>query len=635
MRKKPQDLGLSDALGAVILISVVALGITIGAAAFLSQQNIQKVPAVSAEITTYTDGIQVYHAGGDTIRKDAVAFMMNSVDKKDYFIHRDGSGWSTWSTGESLYYNTTGQTVPPTLELVFKYIGGSGQTGISFAIPPPLEGIFLHLPPTGPVTVVPTSTSTTSPTPVANFYAIPLSGASPLLVQFTDTSTNSPVSWSWNFGDGGTSTLQSPPYTYTTAGTYTVTLTATNSGGSNTVTKTNYITVNPPAPVASFTGTPLSGTAPLPVTFTDTSTNNPTVWSWSFRNITPGNNTIVEFSTLQNPMMTFGAGNFSIVLNAGNSGGFNTSSQVTLVNVSRLSSPYSYYRDISVTNSPAIANYQMMVTVPYDAHMKTDFGDIRFMGTDGTTSYDYWMEKKTDGTSAVFWVNVPTASTTTFRMYYGNSTLTTTSDGTKTFEFFDDFSGNLNKWVVEKTVGGYPRIESGYLAAGGGFPSGTFGHTSLGSSPVYNVFQDGVIEFKHQNSVDGICEVAVRGNFALNRGYKGRWDARLPGVEELFYRPPYTSAGWTGIPGGVPTPTVTRWVTPGPWHEGKLVVHGNVMELSDNGIYKGSVTDNTYASAGEIALQNHYGSYTNFDDVRVRKYAAPEPTTSIGIEITV
>ena len=59
------------------------------------------------------------------------------------------------------------------------------------------------------------------------------------------------------------------------------------------------------------------------------------------------------------------------------------------------------------------------------------------------------------------------------------------------------------------------------------------------------------------------------------------------------------------------------------------------MDLSDDGSFKGTVTDNTYASAGEIALQNHYGSYTNFDDVRVRKYAAPEPTTSIGIEITV
>ena len=35
-------------------------------------------------------------------------------------------------------------------------------------------------------------------------------------------------------------------------------------------------------PVASFTGTPTSGTAPLPVQFTDTSTGSPTGWSWFF-----------------------------------------------------------------------------------------------------------------------------------------------------------------------------------------------------------------------------------------------------------------------------------------------------------------------------------------------------------------
>ena len=187
----------------------------------------------------------------------------------------------------------------------------------------------------------------------------------------------------------------------------------------------------------------------------------------------------------------------------------------------------------------------MKVDVPYNIHMNADFGDIRFIGTDGTTVYDYWMETKTDGVSAVFWVEVPTASTATFRMYYGNSSLTTISDGTKTFDFFDDFSGSLSKWTVEKTSGVYPRIESGYLRAGGGTTTGIYGHTSLGSSVTYSGFQNGIIEFKHQHSADAIGEVAFRGNFAGNTGYKGRWDARTTGAEQVFYRPPYS--GWAGI----------------------------------------------------------------------------------------
>jgi len=120
--------------------------------------------------------------------------------------------------------------------------------------------------------------------PVAEFSATPLNGDAPLFVNFTDQSTNAPSSWSWTFGDGGTSTDQNPSHDYTTPGVYTVVLTATNSAGSDDETKNDYITVTTAVvtPVAEFSATPLSGTAPLFVNFTDLSTNTPTSWSWTF-----------------------------------------------------------------------------------------------------------------------------------------------------------------------------------------------------------------------------------------------------------------------------------------------------------------------------------------------------------------
>jgi PKD repeat protein len=42
------------------------------------------------------------------------------------------------------------------------------------------------------------------------------------------------------------------------------------------------IAPQPVAPVASFTATPPTGNAPLSVSFTDTSSGNPTVWAWDF-----------------------------------------------------------------------------------------------------------------------------------------------------------------------------------------------------------------------------------------------------------------------------------------------------------------------------------------------------------------
>jgi len=162
----------------------------------------------------------------------------------------------------------------------------------------------------------------TPPVPVANFTGTPTTGPAPLSVSFTDTSTGSPSSWIWMFGDmgaGNTSTLQNPIHTYMSAGTYSVNLTVTNAGGSNTLIKTNYITVVTP-PVANFTGTPLSGPAPLLVVFTDTSTGSPMDWNWTFGDIGAGNT-----SAVQNPSHTYTtAGTYSVNLTVTNAGGSNS-----------------------------------------------------------------------------------------------------------------------------------------------------------------------------------------------------------------------------------------------------------------------------------------------------------------------
>ena len=88
-----------------------------------------------------------------------------------------------------------------------------------------------------------TINTASSPPPAASFSGTPVNGKSPMKVQFTDTSTGNPTSWTWDFGDGTTSTLRHPSHDYTTNGRYTVRLTVRNAGGSSTTTKTNYIKV--------------------------------------------------------------------------------------------------------------------------------------------------------------------------------------------------------------------------------------------------------------------------------------------------------------------------------------------------------------------------------------------------------
>ncbi|MHC4779496.1 MAG: PKD domain-containing protein, partial [Planctomycetota bacterium] len=107
-------------------------------------------------------------------------------------------------------------------------------------------------------------------------------------------------------------------------GTYTVSLTVTGPGGSDTVTKTDIVVVEsgspppPPPPTGSiqalFSGSPLTGSAPLQVAFTDLSTCTGAIgsWAWDFGD---GNS-----SSQQDPVHTYtSAGTYtaSLVVTSG------------------------------------------------------------------------------------------------------------------------------------------------------------------------------------------------------------------------------------------------------------------------------------------------------------------------------
>ena len=116
--------------------------------------------------------------------------------------------------------------------------------------------------------------------PAAAFTATPSSGAAPLAVTFSDVSTGTVTARAWNFGDGSTASTSVVAKTYANPGSYTATLTVSNAKGKSSASRT--ITVNPAVPVAAFSGTPLTGTAPLTVNFTNRSTGAYTSSAWQF-----------------------------------------------------------------------------------------------------------------------------------------------------------------------------------------------------------------------------------------------------------------------------------------------------------------------------------------------------------------
>jgi len=229
-------------VGAIILIVIIAGGIALLNVIIFSQPQPQKIPVMSAEIINTTTELYLKHDGGDTLQRGEFKILVDGQDKTAAF-----GDPATWSIGQTLEYSGYDpKNIPDTIQIV--YTGGSyGQTIEQLWVKPPT----LTSSPTTSTTTTASPTATPVPAPVANFTGAPLTGTSPLTVQFTDLSTNSPTSWIWNFGDGNFTgnTTQNPTHIYTSIGTYTVTLNATNAAGSNTLTRTNYVNVT----ISNFT----------------------------------------------------------------------------------------------------------------------------------------------------------------------------------------------------------------------------------------------------------------------------------------------------------------------------------------------------------------------------------------------
>jgi PKD repeat protein len=142
-------------------------------------------------------------------------------------------------------------------------------------------------------------------------------------VQFADTSSGNPTSWSWSFGDGSTSALKNPSHSFGREGAYLVSLISTGGNGSKQASKTITV-VSMSVLTSAFTFTPALPSVGQSVQFMDASTGSPTSWSWSF-----GDGTT---STAQNPSHAYAAeGVKTVTLTVTNSSGSNTSARSVTV----------------------------------------------------------------------------------------------------------------------------------------------------------------------------------------------------------------------------------------------------------------------------------------------------------------
>ncbi len=305
-------------------------------------------------------------------------------------------------------------------------------------------------------------------------------------------------------------------------------------------------------------------------------------------------------------------------------------------------SGWDYRKPITVSNEGSqLTDYQVKIDVDYvSGHMQSDFGDMRFTGSDGTTSLSYWIEKYTPSSSATVWVkipNVPSGNSTVY-MYYGNASASSESSGDDTFiDFMDhDDASSWNTTGSSTTVtdeGTYMYFNSSGNT--GTVVSPTF---SAGSETIY-IYQD---KFEIAHNLDSSHAIATYLFDSGNNAIILNWRGANTQSYNLYYNrlsgSPYYSAQYQKIYD--PMSKDTKYIH-------KMIIN-DATDKVDYYCYDesynllGNKTDNNFYSAGSQVNKLKLSDGTGADlEIKykvyyylIRKYASPEPTYLIGSEET-
>lgn len=155
-------------------------------------------------------------------------------------------------------------------------------------------------------------------TVVSTFTADATTGVVPFTATFTNTSTKY-VDISWNFGDGTTATGNVVSHTFTGTGSFTASMTASSNGvdvGSSQIFSSSLATVTP-----SFIATPLTGSTPLTVQFTNTSTTTSTesptyLWLFGTGSLTQSFTEQASSSAVSPSFTYWNSGSYTVTLQA-------------------------------------------------------------------------------------------------------------------------------------------------------------------------------------------------------------------------------------------------------------------------------------------------------------------------------
>ncbi|MDH7509435.1 MAG: PKD domain-containing protein [Methanolinea sp.] len=217
MRKDEKfNAGISELIGAILLVGLVITAMAIVAVVVLSNPPPEEIPHLSALASNTSNAILLYHNGGDELKEDLTIVSINNGPEvphsKITLRNEDGTSESAtwditktpWTMGKALVIDTT-PDLPQSVTIVYK--GTTSQqlilttsfipgTGIGRPTTTATQTTHTTVPTTSPTptptttgspTATPTLTPTATPTPTTN-TTVPTTSPTP-----TPTTTGSPT----------------------------------------------------------------------------------------------------------------------------------------------------------------------------------------------------------------------------------------------------------------------------------------------------------------------------------------------------------------------------------------------------------------------------------------------------------
>ncbi len=238
--------------------------------------------------------------------------------------------------------------------------------------------------------------------------------------------------------------------------------------------------------------------------------------------------------------------------------------------------------------------------------------EIRFTDDDGVTELDHWLESSYEN-NATFWIEIRddlSAADAIIYMYYGKDGEQTASHGENTFVFFDDFENGLSKWL-RKGPHGTSSIENGELSLE---VQGADDYQTEIYQSYYTFSTPFILEWKE--------------NFIIYPSPAGTFQSivQFPAEGGKYYLYYYGEEYYSFYHNGV----LYDYIVTAGWHSNSLSVSSDKITFDFDGktIFSTSGTTsfsgNMSLGAGQYTLG--YSTHLHFDDVRIRKYASPEPS---------